>query len=446
MEFLDKFVIPQSLEHIKLLHYLATLVLFLFVPFISIVFGSTALSLHFRKKGTSESDKGLICFAKDLIGMFTVNKNVGIVLGIIPVITLMLIYAQLLHSANNSAVTYLFIASILIIVSFIFIYTYRYLMSFDIIFNSLQNFESDNKTIVNDFNKLSKASRTISLRVGHYGLILLVLSIWFLLGGWNVALHPEQADKQGIFAVLFSLDVIIRLLSFLSFAMALTGGAILFRFFFWEGGIKGLDEKYLGLVKNIGVKIAFYFSALIPIFLVINLTIFPKAALSSSIFIYSGLTLFFLFICYNILYAMTKNEKVNYSGVLFILLLLAMCFSLTKDQLAMNNATELQTLKLGKKYEVMMASLTGETVKVPVINGEDVFQTRCSACHAFDYKIVGPSYNESLKKYEGKLKDLVAFILNPKKINPDYIPMPNPGLKPSEAKAVAKYILKTYKK
>ena len=55
-------------------------------------------------------------------------------------------------------------------------------------------------------------------------------------------------------------------------------------------------------------------------------------------------------------------------------------------------------------------------------------------------------YNESLKKYEGKLKDLVAFILNPKKINPDYIPMPNPGLKPSEAKAVAKYILDTYKK
>ena len=51
MEFLDKFVIPQSLEHINLLHYLATLVLFLFVPFISLVFGSTVLSLHFRKKG-----------------------------------------------------------------------------------------------------------------------------------------------------------------------------------------------------------------------------------------------------------------------------------------------------------------------------------------------------------------------------------------------------------
>ncbi|MCH8326882.1 MAG: hypothetical protein IIB83_10045, partial [Bacteroidetes bacterium] len=170
MEFLDKFVIPQSLEHIKLLHYLATLVLFLFVPFISLVFGSTVLSLHFRKKGTSESDKGLICLAKDLVEMFTVSKNVGIVLGIIPVITLMLIYSQLLHSTSNTAVTYLFISSILIIVSFIFIYTYRYSMSFNLIFNSLQNFKSDNKSIVNDFNKLSKASRSLSLRAGHYGL------------------------------------------------------------------------------------------------------------------------------------------------------------------------------------------------------------------------------------------------------------------------------------
>lgn len=446
MEFLDKFVIPQSLEHIKLLHYLATLVLFLFVPFISLVFGSTVLSLHFRKKGTSESDKGLICLAKDLVEMFTVSKNVGIVLGIIPVITLMLIYSQLLHSTSNTAVTYLFISSILIIVSFIFIYTYRYSMSFNLIFNSLQNFKSDNKSIVNDFNKLSKASRSLSLRAGHYGLTLLVLSIWFLLGGWNVALYPEQIDAQSIFAVLFSLDVVIRLLSFLSFAMALTGSAILFRFFFWEGGIKGLDKEYLALVKNIGVKIAFYFSALVPIFLVINLILLPKTALSSSIFIYSGLTLFSLFISYNILYAITKNEKFNYSGVLFILLLIAMCFSLTKDQLAMNNATELQTLKLGQKYEVMMASLIGETVKVPKINGEDIFKIRCSACHAFDYKLVGPSYNETLKKYEGKQKDLVAFILNPKKINPDYIPMPNPGLKPNEAKAVAKYILETYKK
>jgi len=39
---------------------------------------------------------------------------------------------------------------------------------------------------------------------------------------------------------------------------------------------------------------------------------------------------------------------------------------------------------------------------------------------------------------------LEAFIRNPVKVNPDYPQMPNPGLKPNEARALAKYLLETY--
>ena len=110
MEFLDKFVIPQSLEHIELLHYLAALVLFIFIPFISIVFGSTLLSLYYKRKGNKEGNDKYINFAKDLVSKLTVNKNVGIVLGIVPLITITIIYAQLLHSASNLSISYLFIS------------------------------------------------------------------------------------------------------------------------------------------------------------------------------------------------------------------------------------------------------------------------------------------------------------------------------------------------
>jgi cytochrome c len=51
-----------------------------------------------------------------------------------------------------------------------------------------------------------------------------------------------------------------------------------------------------------------------------------------------------------------------------------------------------------------------------------------------------------MPKYEGKKDLLVKFILNPVKINPDYPAMPNPGLKPKEAEAIAEYLLTTYKK
>ena len=39
-----------------------------------------------------------------------------------------------------------------------------------------------------------------------------------------------------------------------------------------------------------------------------------------------------------------------------------------------------------------------------------------------------------------------AFIRNPVKVDPAYPPMPNPGLKPQEAEAVATYMLEHFEK
>ena len=47
-------------------------------------------------------------------------------------------------------------------------------------------------------------------------------------------------------------------------------------------------------------------------------------------------------------------------------------------------------------------------------------------------------------KYAGKEAQLIAFIRNPVKVDPAYPQMPNPGLKPNEADAIAKYLLETY--
>jgi len=76
--------------------------------------------------------------------------------------------------------------------------------------------------------------------------------------------------------------------------------------------------------------------------------------------------------------------------------------------------------------------------------GESVFKRVCSSCHRFDQKVVGPPYVTVLLKYEGDIQQLIAFISNPKKVNPDYPPMPNQGLKITEVEAVAGYLIKTY--
>lgn len=79
------------------------------------------------------------------------------------------------------------------------------------------------------------------------------------------------------------------------------------------------------------------------------------------------------------------------------------------------------------------------------ISGADIYNGKCIACHQFDKKVVGPPYKETLPKYEGKMDELIKFISNPVKINAEYPAMPNQGLKPNEAKAIAEYIMATYK-
>ena len=321
MEFLDKFVIPQSLEHINLLHYLATLVLYIFIPFISIVFGSTLLSLVYKRKAHKTSDSRLNTLSNDLISMFTVNKNVGIILGIVPLFTLTIIYAQLLNSAENNSISYLFIASLLMIVALIFIYTYRYSVSFNLIFNSIKDFKTKDSQVNNEIKKLDKTTKKLSLNTGHYGLILLTLSVWFYLAGLNLALYTELSVTHSLLEALFSINVLSRLLFFVTFAMGITGSAILFRFFFWEGGVKNLDKEYKILVKTVAIKTSFYFLALVPLFLIIYLATLPKTSLSTSVFVYSGLVIFGLFVCYNVLYSLTKEEKVSSNGLLFFVLI-----------------------------------------------------------------------------------------------------------------------------
>ncbi len=452
MEFLEKFVIPQSSEHIQLLHYLAMLIFFLFVPFISMVLGGTYLSLFYRNKGTKANNKNYLNFSKDIIEVVTVNKSLGVILGIVPLLTAVLIYSQLLHLGNTTAVVYLSVSFLLVIVSLILIYAYRYSTKFTNVFSSLNEVKHKDPAVMpelaatwNEIAELREASRNVSMRTGTYGLALLLLSIWFFTSGVTIAAFPNEWSEGNFLSILFSWAVITRFLFFIAMALAFTGGTILFHYFYWEGGKQGLNEDYKQFIRKTGVNLTLYSSLLLPFLLAVILFSLPDTAVSGAVFGYSTLALLLMFLSYNLLYSMLKNSNTKYSGILYLSLIVIIMSVIIKDQLAVDNATEKQAVILSSKYEEMMAQLTGEGSKVTAVSGEEIYQVRCSSCHAFDHKVVGPPYKQTLPKYEGKINELVAFILNPKQNNPGYPPMPNPGLKPNEAQAVAKYILSTYK-
>ena len=153
----------------------------------------------------------------------------------------------------------------------------------------------------------------------------------------------------------------------------------------------------------------------------------------------------------------------KFTALLFFTLLFLVLSIIINDQFVINNATEVSSAKLAQglfilpfflfsplagqladKYEKMLAELKGENGPAE-LNGEEIYKIHCTACHRLDSKLVGPPHDEVVPKYFGKENQLIAFIRNPVKVNPDYPPMPNPGLKPREAKAVAEYILKRVK-
>jgi cytochrome c len=446
MEFIDSLVLPQSSEHIELLHYMLILVMFLFLPFISIVFGGTSLSLYFRKKGIDENNPVYLKFAKDIIEMLTINKSIGLILGIVPVLTIILIYAQLLHTAKVPVISYLTASFFLTGISIILVYTYRYSLSFKNIFDSMKDLDSGDSELKEEIKKFRKGNQSISSKSGRYGHIFLFLSLWIFIASVSLVTYTSDWGNEGLLSLLFSWEILSRFIHFIAAAFALTGGAMLFGFFFWDGGKKNLNEDYKNFARKISIRITLTAALFQPLFLLINLFALPGKALSGAVFGYSFLALLLLFLAYHYLYAMIKQSTNKFSGHVFYVLLFALFALIVKDQLAMGNATAGQSALLNARFVKYLAELKGTGSETERLSGKEIYQIRCSSCHAFDRKIVGPPHNDVVPKYEGKKAQLVAFIRNPVKVDPAYPPMPNPGLKPNEAEAVATYLLENYKR
>lgn len=445
MDFLDKLVIPQSSEHIQLLHYLLMLILFLFIPFISAVFGSTILSLYFKAKGFKESNNIYLKFSKDITETLTINKSIGLILGIVPIITVMLIYTQLLQGTNSNVTLYLIFSLFFVSMGLILIYTYRYSLTFMEIYNAVKDFQPEDKSVAKEISKFRKANIGLSGKSGRYGFIFLFVGIWLFIASATVAAYPTMWGKYNIIYLMFSWEVLAHLFSFVSSSFALTGAAIFFAFYYWEGGKHLESGPYSDFVKKAATRFTFIGALLMPVFMMIDIFAYPSSSLSGTIFFFATIALILLFVVYHFLYSMFKNADLKYSGAVFYLVLFTFLALIIKEHLVLQNSTEVQTAVMNVNFEKMMAELTGEGSKPKAISGEQIYKNICSSCHSFDHKVVGPPYKETLPKYEGHIDQLIAFIRNPVKKNPGYPPMPNPGLTPVEADSVAHFIMATYK-
>lgn len=443
MEFLDKLVLPQSAEHIELLHYMTILVLSIFVPFISIIFGGTFLSVHYRKKANKLNDDRYAKLSRDIIEYVTVNNSVGVILGIIPVLTAIFIFTQLLHTANINTISLLSISFILITTSLVMIYTYRHSSIVNFVINSLDNISLKNSDAQIELNRIKSTSSHLSIKYGKLGLVFLFIGIWFYVAGVTSAINFAVWNFTSIFISLAAPKVLLNFILFICYAFTLTAAAILFVHLYWKDDKQNEDIEYTKFLKEKISKVGLKFGIPVPFLITINLLSISSASLSGSIFIYSVIAVLLVFLSYHQFYMIEIKDEYKFSSMVFFILILASVSLIIKDQKAMSNSTELHSLVLSTEYDKMLAELKGEGISA-VINAKEIYDVRCASCHKFDQKLVGPAHFDVLPKYVGKEAQLVAFIRNPVKVDPAYPPMPNPGLKPQEAEAVAKYLLEEY--
>ena len=202
-----------------------------------------------------------------------------------------------------------------------------------------------------------------------------------------------------------------------------------------------MDREFSNFVKKIGGNIAFTGAALLPVFLFLSFLVIPDIALSGSVFTYTFLAFVsILFLC-NFLYAVIKNSEMKYIGAAFYLVIVSFGFIIMKNQAAFGTASVKHLVAINLKAEELEKEKKSKTINTAGVDGEEIYNRICAACHKFDVKLVGPPYQQTVPKYTGDVKKLASFILNPVKVSPDYPPMPSPGLKPKEADAVAKFIM-----
>jgi cytochrome c551/c552 len=411
--------------------------------------GASFLSVYFNKKAAHTGNKLYKDFARDVLTKLTFSKHAMVALGVIPLLSILFCYAQLLYQSGSSVLTYVLFSIDLVILALIFIFVFRNSFLHGLTIDSLGKVVKsepglESKPEVKDVLALGDELGATAGLSGLWGTLLLFAGAYFFVSGTSLASDPSRwADVRNVFEFLFSWSSLFGFLYLLTAAGAISGSSILFYFFKWQGGIQDMSVEYSSFVKNFAIILTFVSIILLPVLLLLSFIFVPRAALSGSVFIYFVLLLIAVLVACNLLYLMFKNSELSFVTAVFFLVFITFGFGILKDQLLLANALREHTETLIAKSEDYEKEIASKLTTSSGVDAEQIYNTKCIACHKFDIKLVGPPYNETVPTFKGDVNALADFIYNPSTTpkNAGYPPMPNQGLKKKEATAMAQWLI-----
>ena len=444
MEFLKDISIPQSLEHFHLLVLISILSSIVFIPYVCFVLGSSFLSLWFYHKRRLHENAVFLKLAHELIDIVLYNKSLITFLAILPGLSLVLSYAQILRGTSSLGVSLEGFGFLFLLAGMILLYIYKYTFRVQEMFGSYQQLlkkqrhrkSQETVTVSHEINAYT------NFRAGKYGVFFLFISIILYAAAISVASNPATWDNDSVFSLFLSLDVWLKVIELLLVSMGMTGIGLLFFSFVWESR-KEHTEEYATFVRRLGTRLGVVGLLMLPVFVLFNVAAVSDAALSGTIYSITSTVVILFFLAAHFIYGYHKSPQPVALTVGVALFLLATLLLVATDTVALGTATSKNAALLASNHDKAMEELKiNMGVASVTFTGEDIYTARCFACHLFDQKKVGPPYFKTIPKYEGKKAELVAFILNPIKVDPAYPPMPNQGLRPAEADSIASYIIR----
>lgn len=408
MGTLDALVPPPAIHHLPVLGGLAAFLLLFFLPYAGMLLVSTAASLLAR--GSSPWMAGALA---RLAGRTWVPPAV---FGLLPFLALAFLMAQVFHGEAFPVARMLFLLLPLLLLALGLLLGYQ---------------------------------RALDPRLGGAGAALLFATLAGLSSVLDLGFHPEHwRFVETPLPHLFSVTVLVHLAALLLLSVLLTGGAILYFYFRWsERKLEG-EERPLAFLRNLGAGMVLAGGLLLPPVLVWDLYTLPFQVLSDRGFILAGGMVVLLMASALLALYMLMNAHARFAACVFGAALVLFGFQSFRTAdlqaaanrehavLAAAESAALRAEEVARREDLMAASIV-----VDVALGERIFNERCTACHQFDRKVVGPPYDEVLPKYRDRPGDLEAFIRKPVKVDSAYPAMPALGLSLGEVKSVAKYLL-----
>jgi len=456
MDIFNNISIIVSGSHLEMLNTLLIIAQFLFTVFTGIMLGSLILSTRLKSKSIKEGIDNSDFkerMSQEMMGLITSSPSTWFGFGLVPFLAIIVIYIQLTAGSGTSAAAVLIVGFMFYAFGLLLAYFYKNSNRFIQFYNFVKSNKSGENLPENDY-RLSSADdyfqqmESQKSNTGLWAVIMMLAGSWAFVTGTHLASDSSQWTQTAIHS-LFSLPVFYKMLNLIALSVTIAAATFTYLKFHWEGGFDFKDESYKSWARNKSAKITVTFMAAQIIFYGLSLAVLPNSAISYFVYSTAAIALVLAFVATNLFYTIIKTKNSSYVRVAYPLVIAMFLFMVISSHKSFEASNSGNVAKIANEYELKMASMHSGAEETEELDGEEIYNNRCAACHKFDIKqVTAPSYKDVLGKYNNDTQALIDFILNPTPQDTENYPsgMANPALKGPEARAVAKYLQEEIKK